>query len=408
LAKLSALHPELRELVIRDMPAMKDLKHIAAAPSHRQKSALKAQYAVQGDRVNWHIIALACRGASIPKNRAIFDADTSGLAFMEDLFAQPGADDQFYTQDIPGFMRAQRAALDQMVADGKQKGERIIAAEWTGTGIRLPAGYARVFPDMASGRRFIRFVAICEDGPDIGKLVEVMAEPPAQIARPTASRGAPAPAAASVVAETRAGPGDDIERRPMTARGSQIIANAKTGALREHLRKHGGNLSEELLGACLVVALAADNVTVNADGTSYARTDFSDLAARLVGPGGDIAVDGVPVNEIMAEALARILVVTSPVTNRGSGKAAEWIGCALDAGMALPRFDTAEFLATLAKRELAIVAAGAGIDPPDKVTEMRDALVGKAPDFRPTTFGAPGPQPERAPQRLRQAEDALA
>jgi ParB/RepB/Spo0J family partition protein len=418
--RLAALHPEVRARMTLDMPKLAHLKVIAAAPHDRQLLGLKAQYVDQGDTTNWAIVANACRDSTIPRGRAIFDVDTAGVPFQEDLFAEPGGEDQFVTADIAGFMAAQRAALAERVAKAKQKNERIVLLEWSRSGLTLPRGYTRRF-DSAPARMLkgntgpTRFVAVSEAVYDLGKVVEVIADPPARLmgAAPAVNAGdAAMPRAAAL--DSLSAPGQraaveddpEIEHPSITNRGRQIIAAAKTTALRTHLRRHGRNASVELLGACLVAALAADNVRI-ADDSRYSAVDFNDLAARLIDPAGRMEIEDAPIAEILAEALARMLCVTDPVTDHGSGRPAEWIGNALEADMALPRFDTADFFRTLLKPELVQIAATADIAVPNKVTALREALAGNAPDYRPATFGAPGPRPNPA-QPQRQEVDVVA
>ena len=418
--RLAALHPKIRQMVIADMPSTYHLKAIAAASHARQIEGLKAQYAVQGDRVNWNIIANACRDATIPRGRAIFDLGSTTIAFTEDLFAQPGADDQFVTRDVAGFMAAQRAALADAVAAHKQRNERVVLADWFRGSVALPRGYTPRFTPARGGSPKgpagpTKFMAIVESGDDIGKVVEVLADPPAPLPHRMETPGreetdAQEPPHAVPLEADRQDPLEEfgIERPPITNRGRQIIAATKTAALREHIRRHGGNLSAELLGACLVLALAGDNVRISDETSKWAVVSFGDLAMRLVDPAGRLDIDAVAIGPILAEALARMLTVTDPVTLAGSGLPPEWIGNALQADMALPRYDTAEFLGTLAKPELLKIAADLDIAVPDKVTALREALVGKAPGYHPTTFGAPGPRPRELQVQHRPVEESVA
>lgn len=422
--QLAGLHPDLLNLAVLNMPSAWQLKTIVNATPEQQAAALKAPHAMSAGNVNWVPITAACRQTRIPRGRALFDTEASGIPFEEDMFAEPGADDQFTTGEVGRFMAAQKVAL---IDHARRLPRPTVMVEWKKGGIAVPAGYVRRWsppPDrLPKGEtRPTRFVTICEDGPEIGKLIEVFADPPAPLARPV--KDAPTAASPSIhanhapigryddaSADTDAATGPDresededattLERSPVTNRGRQIIATEKTRALRSHLRRHGANLSAELLGACLVLAIGADNVRVRGE-SKWRQVEFADLTARLVDPAGRLDIENPSVGAIMAEALARLLVITDPVTGSGSGLAAEWIGCALEADMALSRFDTPEFLATLSKDELVYMAGALDIAAPSKASALREVLAGEAANYRPATFGAPGPRLSTAMQ----ADDA--
>jgi len=83
------------------------------------------------------------------------------------------------------------------------------------------------------------------------------------------------------------------------------------------------------------------------------------------------------------------------VLSDASGPAAEWIGAAIGAGLALGRFDTADFLAQVGGDELRRAAAAAGEKATGSVKSLRERLVGKLPDWRPdaAVFGAAADAP---------------
>jgi ParB family chromosome partitioning protein len=410
--RLGELHPKLLDLAVKLMPTDWQLKKIATASRDQQAKALTVQFAVRGDLVDWNVIASACKQTRIPRAWALFDVAASGILFEEDLFAEPGADDQFTTSEIGAFMAAQKAALAADVVARRKRNERVAAVEWRRDGIVVPNGWTRRHgppagvPKGPTGQT--RFVAIAEGGDHIGKVVEVDAVPPVPFARApkAAALTVPRPGGDAVAAAEDSETDTEIDRPALTKRGRQIIAASKTQALREHLLAYGANLPLELLGACLVVALAGDNVFISGD-TRWRRVGFTELLPRLIDPTGRLQLEDAPIAGILAEALAIMLTVTDPVTGLGSGLPAEWIGNALGAGMKLPRFDTAEFLATVSKPELLAIARDVDIAVPDKVSALRERLCGNAPHFRPTTFGAPGPVPEREERQKRPAEETV-
>jgi ParB/RepB/Spo0J family partition protein len=416
---LAGLHPQVLALAERVMPDTKDLATIAAAPLEQQAAALRVPHAVIKRDVNWFAIARACRTDSIPRGRAIFDTEKAAVTWIEDLFAQPGSPEQFVTHDLPGFMAAQRTALETRVAAARRRGERMTAAEWGSREIALPRGWTRSYLDhkrpLKDPAGPCRFVAI-DTATTLGAVVEAIASPPPSLRRPDAPREARRPAQTARTAALVSSPGatvqapesedEDPQRPGVTQRGAQIIAAAKTKALRDRLRGPGCPRSPELLAAAAVLALGAKNVDVHVR-SRFDRAKLDDLALLLVDPAGGLTPPD-EMADLLAEILARMLVVTDPVTMHGSGPVAEWIGNAIGADAALPRFDTEEFLATLSAGELRRLAREIDVSMPKLVRDLRKALVGKAPDWRPTTFGAPGPQPSDPERGSPQFEEEFA
>lgn len=412
--RLAQLHPDLLALAEREMPEAGELKAIAAAPPERQAEALKVRHAIVGDTVNWHLIAHACRQVSIAQGLAIFDVARSGVVFEEDWFAEPGSPEQFITHDIAGFLKAQRAALEERVAAATKRGERLRIAEFGRTGLVLPKGWIPRY-DMGSRPLKkpdgpVRFAAISEREWELGKMVEQVADPPRTPGYVAAAAAAPLrtqrAARSPQAAEPAQEPAEDLQRPPITKMGQEMIAAAKTEALAQRIRSHVPELPGLTIVALLVLAFAADNVKVHSG--RFTLDGFSDIPPRLVDAAGRISLDDAEVRELAADVLARTLLVTNPVTLHGSGDAAEWIGDFLRASAALPRFDTAEFLAQLSSDELRKIARSAEISVPKKVGELRTALTGHAPAFRPTTFGAPGPKPKAQHRAHRVEEEPVA
>lgn len=425
---LASLHPRILELAEAEMPAPHDLAAIAAATHERQEAALKVPHAVMKRDVNWHIIARACRTESIPRGRAIFDVKLEGAVhWIEDFFAEPGSPEQFVTYNVAAFMAAQQAALAARVDLHRKRGDRMTLVECGRQDIVLPRGWTRTYMDH--GRKPLRkpdglcmFVAVSNREHDMGAIIEVVASPPPSLRRPDVpapAAGRPGRAAAAatpdvsspdVAAAEPQDEADEIERPAITQKGLSMIAAAKQQALRDHLLGARFDLAPATLVACLLLALTADNVTCAVE-SKWSREDLRDIARRLVRPDGqlDLPEDDESVAqflaELTAEALARVLTIAASHDPRpGSGDAAEWIGVAIGADVALPRFDTEEFLATLSADELRSLARTADVSVPKLVRELRAALVGKLPGWRPTSFGAPGPKPERQERRRCAAE----
>ena len=448
MALLATLHPAIEALIQAEMPSTKALAAIAAASLEQQAAAVKAPYAAPAGQPNWTVIANACRRTAIPRGFAVFDVDKAGVVFQEDLFAEPGAPDQFVTHDIAAFMAAQTAALERRVEAAHLRGERVELVGWQPHGIKMPPGlavcpgYQSTEPPTGDSDRVL-LLAISQSPANFGAVMEVIAlhdeataaprgraskgargvpapEAPIDPApRAMALRGAsgplqhdrnaalraftsaPSPALAAAAARARH-PGDPematgpvIDPKTLTKRGRIIAASAKTAALREHLRHPpGAHEGPWLLARCLLLALAADNVQVYA--SKYTPTSFRDLTEHLVDAAGNLTeISTADVLDLLGEALARMLMFTSPPTDFGSGAVAEYIAHALD--VAPPRLDTGDFLGTLGGDQLRAVSRAS--DPtrsmPVTVAALRKQLAGKLPHWRPAVFGARGPKPAR-------------
>ena len=419
MALLAMLHPDVTMLIQTRMPKPAELGAIALASPVRQATALKAPYAVMEGIPNWLVIGRACRASAIPRSFAIFDTETAGVVFEEDLFAEPGAPDQFVTRDTAGFLAAQITALAARVKAGRGDGQRIQAVGWKSADIVIPPGWTRRWtdppktPPMGDIGPFM-LMAVSQGQVNLGKIIEVLADPPNDVTAPPAKssrgkaapapepdiplrrepeRGMPLPGVNSPAKGADPEPGLAIDPETLTKQGQTIMAAAKTAALREHLRNPpGAHESLSLLTRCLLVALSGDNVHIN-DGP-YNQAPLRDLALLLVDPEGNlIDLTGAQVLDLLGEALARMLVITDPATFHGSGAAAEFIAKALD--VPPPRLDTPEFLATLRGAELrqACRAHAPGRSMPTTIAALREQLAGALPDWRPAVFGASGPQP---------------
>ena len=424
MALLAMLHPDVEALIQTDMPNRSALGAIALASPEQQAAALKVPYAAPDGQPNWVVIANACRRSSIPRGFAIFDVDTAAVAFEEDLFAEPGAPNQFVTRDTAGFLAAQTAALQKRVTDGRADGHRIQLAGWQAQDIKVPSGWTRRWteppktpPTGDTGQ--VLLVAISHAPHNFGAIVEALADPPRgtpleapqahagnppRQSAPQARRGIEALTTGTAKAATSGraiatGPDPVIDPEALSKRGQTIIAEAKTAALRDHLRHPPGAYEGlSLLTRCLLLALAGDNVDVR--GSKYQSAELGHLVPLLVDPAGDlIELSDAAVLDLLGEVLARMLAITDQATDFGSGLVAEYIGHALD--VPAPRLDTAEFLATLHGEELRKVSQAhlRGSVVHTTVVALRNYLVGKLPNWRPAVFGAPGPASKPAPRR---------
>lgn len=450
LDRLGRLDASILKLIEEDgeLPPWTHLGHIASAPQDVQAKAARAKDAVmvwksggvEHRDIKWHEIARRCTkaGTRISRITAIFDVATAGVAFDQDIFAEPGSRDEWTTADVPGFMAAQKAALEAEAAariKGKQQAA-IVEYSASGGGMKLPPRTYDLTRGDPSKPKKGEIVLMClrSDGSVMRETaIDVKAARAAADKRRAEeekkARGKTKPAAAPVPREAEtddpsgilAGDEDEGEPAaslvadisPVTKAGRDTIAAAKTLALRDTLR---APLTPPIpapfrdLCAMLVLALHAGNVEVRGYRGAYQREAGADLVAQIVNPAGQIDLpDDVTLATIARETLARILFVGLPsrpgmMGNPDSGPVAEWIGAALRADTALPRFDAETFLATVNATELRPLALSLTIKPNKPMGDLRRDIAGKAKDWRPpgATFGAPGPKPPEKPATIRE------
>ena len=406
LDKLGRMHPDvLAAIEQHGMPDDVELAHIAAAPQDVQASAIKK---LKGD--NWWPVAAACNDTAIPLSRAIFDPATAGVPFEEDLFAEPGSDEQFTTHDVAGFLAAQKAALEARVA--KSKGKQVLATCNPKSGeVALPKGWQQVWWDgrgkLPSGA--VKIVAVKPSGYRLGEVVEIAAKPPG--AAPTApTRDAPEADDEDTTdedadePETPRTPAAPAPKPRLTHAGRELLAELRTDALRAALRDRPATPETTL--AVLLLSLAANNVVVSGErGSRYSRTSFDDIAAAVF-----VALDqaeheqGPRLDRLATEAAARILVCAGVKAGNGSGDAAEWVGALIGAGAALPRLDREDLLGAMSRELLEEIAAAQQVKP-GKVAEMRRHLAGNAPRMTlpEARFHAAPPELEDQPACQRNA-----
>lgn len=447
LDKLGRLHPDMLRLMEQHgLPPERTLAAITTAPhdiQHRaatDKRIMRISAMTQQPEVNWHEVYLLCQRTRFPRAAAIFDVETAGLHWDQDWFAQPGSAEEWTAGDAPGFLKAQRAALEAEAAASKGRlvvveeskthpGDPVLPKGWrqSYTSPDKPKRGETVFATISS--RTGAVVRITATNPAADKAKQKEAEQKAK-AKEKAKGKAPAAEAASAIPsavgtiETPIGgttdpndpdehdtpelgdtshPGAAPAKPPMTKEGQKLLAGYKTAALRARLRDRTQPISNDILVPLLVLALHADNVSImnyeRADDRDIDRWSGTDLARRLVTPAGQLQFDGAELPHIAAEALARVLSFSEPdggSYNKRSGPVAEWIAAAIDAQAHMPRLDTAEFLATLAADKLKNAAVVANVKFTTATAAKRD-LPGKLPSWRPdyTHFGAPGPKPAK-------------
>jgi ParB/RepB/Spo0J family partition protein len=382
LSLLGQLHPDILEQIrIHGRPSDYQLAAVARAPAKVQAAALKAKACWRGKgkaaELSWHDLVLACERQRIPLSRAIFKPADHGVTFEEDLFAEPGSDDQFTTTDAKGFMKAQEAALAAEAAASKGK---VQVADWS-PGQNQPA-IPKGWEPYSFGPKpkgLVTFKAIVPSGYDIGAVRQRQAAPKP---KPEAKNAAPSGAAGSAPAQEDTQPSSS--RGPVTQKGLEMLAEFKTQAIRSALRNRAEEMPESELLELLLLALCGNNVQVTGESRSphgyRLSTDFEDLASALLDEAGaQRELEKGLLRRLAAEAIARIVVVGPVKSGTSSGIAADWIGRRLDPQDEMPRLDTQDFLATLSHEALRQAAFRRGLPSTGSAKAIRDQLAGSSP-----------------------------
>lgn len=424
LERLGRLHPDLLAELARDevenpeqLPDWRTLGIIAAASPDAQMEAARA--CGFPDDFYWDDIsgALRMQRRAIPRDWAIFPHDQ--VHWQEDFFAQPDSPSRFTAAEPAAFLAAQQAALAALAS--KSKGRLEVVEPASAIGKLLTAGhlystrgwridaYGNDLPtklEKGDGRTV--YALVQPDGHQTGRVRWAIAVEQLGGADP-APPAAPAFQAPTAHDPDLEDPQDEYEddgdpgdtghpaaakepepELPLTKHGQALLADARTQALRAALRDPATRYSTDDLLALLLVALSAKTVTVKTSHHTYASSaDMRDLAAKLLSPEGTLRHDepGLNLEHLAREALARMLSFPKPEDQRhGYAYESDPIATAIaritEADTHLPRLDTEAFLATVSGAELKAYAKAQGLKL-SKVSAIREALAGTAPDFRP-------------------------
>lgn len=401
LRKLAAIDKALlNHMRVIGLPDGHWLATIAMAPLDVQRSAFKA--AGGKAATSWYRVASGCEVKRVSRAIAIFDVATSNVVFEEDLFADPDTDKElrFETTDIAGFLAAQKAAVQARIDASHGH------MEW-GNPEACPKGWVRLF-NVDLPKRWKKddprraVVQVSEDSDDFGEFAYVIIEP-IPVKEPRSRRTADRQ-------ETVDADGDDRsavapspfkkQRDPISKVGRKMIAEAQKAAVMAALK--AGRLTPDVLLAALVLALAGRNVAVTHDPDApYRRASFDDLAAIVVGPDGTLSATAGELQEVVVEALDRLLVFRRPDSGVSSGPVAEWIGRMIGAAAYMDRFDNPDFLGTVGSTLLAdTVKTELNEKPRTGLAALRQQVCDRAPDWRPpgASFSVPGelvaPEPD--------------
>ena len=278
-----------------------------------------------------------------------------GIVWTEDLFA-PADEDSRYTTDVDAFLGAQLAWLE---ANIPKNGEIVQVDEYGAA--RLPKGATRVWGGKPGKKDR---VALSVD-PRNGAVSEVYFTPPAPAAK---------------ASKTGAGAGDDapaaeLKVRPdITQKGREMIGEMRTEALVKALGREG--LTSETLIGLLVLALAADNVSIRTHEYAPIQSIVS-----VIAEGGKLTSDTALIHTTAIKVLQTVLNCRLAY-GVGSGLAARIAGEAIGADADLPHMGTEECLACLSRAALEAEASRHRVLPRGRVKDTRAALIEQVRETR--------------------------
>jgi ParB family chromosome partitioning protein len=379
---LGNMAPELLDAIgTGSLPEHRDLRLIAMAPHDVQVNAL-SRVAVRDSagRINWRMVADGCTIRRIPQSRAIFDP--AAIAWDEDLFAEPDEATRFTTTDVAEFLSLQRAALAAQSA--KSKG-RIEVVPYDDNS-KLPKGWQLIYDDMPKRWR--------KD--DVRKAFAMLTEEGFRIGQVTYTMAAPIVAPVRRVGES----GTDVAKsaRPPIAKATQsYLASVKKKAVTTRLTEIAPTASPPTMLKALLLLFTCQNVVAN----GLAGSRFSSIAHHLVDPDGQAReVSDRELCEMAAWMIDNTIEFDHPNRPIGSasGVGAEWLATMLEAEM--PRTDTPDILRGIVGAKLIEIAEQHGVSAAGTIGTLRKRLAGALPDWRATTFGAPGPKAGTTPDDL--------
>ena len=356
---LGSIHPAMLEHMGRgDMPEERYLRTIAAAPLSEQAAVWAKQKPKTGQTASWYAIANSLAKRQMFARDAKFgekEQAAFGIVWTEDLFA-PADEDSRYTIDVDAFVGAQLAWLEANVP----KNGEIVQVDDYGAA-KLPKGATRVWGGKP-GRHDRVGLSVA---PRNGAVSEVYFTPPAAAVKASktgagASEDAPA-------AEPRTRP--DI-----TQKGREMIGEMRTEALVKALGREG--LTSETLIGLLVLALAADNVSIRTH--EYAPIQ---PIVGVIAEGGKLSSDTALIQTTAIKVLQTVLNCRLAY-GVGSGLAARIAGEAIGADADMPHMGTEEFLACLSRGALEAEAGRHRVLPRGRVKDTRAALVEQVREIR--------------------------
>ncbi|HKN30790.1 MAG TPA: plasmid partitioning protein, partial [Roseiarcus sp.] len=332
------------------------LRTIASAPLSEQAAVWTKQKPKKGQTAAWYAIANSLMKRQMFAREAKFgekEEAAFGVVWTEDLFA-PADEDSRYTTDVDAFLGAQLAWLEANVP----KNGEIVQIDDYGAA-RLPKGATRVWGGKPGKKDRIGLSV----DPRNGAVSEVYFTPPAPAAKASKTgAGDDAPAA------------EPRTRPDITQKGREMIGEMRTEALVKALGREG--LASETLIGLLVLALAADNVSIRTHEYAPIQSIVS-----VIAEGGKLTSDTALIHTTAIKVLQTMLSCRLAY-GVGSGLTARIAGDAIGADADMPHMGTEEFLACLSRGALEAEASRHRVLPRGRVKDTRAALVQQVRETR--------------------------
>ena len=356
---LAKIHPPMLEQIAKgDMPSERELRIIANAGLAEQAAVWKKYRPKKGETLFWWQIAAPLQKRTMLAKDARFDDELAkelGIVWSEDLFA-PADEDSRYTTDVEGFLAAQREWITRNLPPNGE----LLEPDQYGQ-VKLPPKAQRVWDKSRKSDRIGYWLN--EQNGRVETIAFRMPEAPPKT-KAAAKRNNPGTGQASATSSTRP---------PITRKGIELIGAMRTAALHEAL--HEAPLDDHALIGLLVLALAADNVSVmRPDHAERFRNECDRKAiAHGLTAGGAVTTDP----ETLRAAARRMLasVLSCEVNASSSGLAARHAGIVGGADEYLPTMASEEFLSCLSKPAITTAARESGIVPGARAKDTRASMI---------------------------------
>ncbi|WP_194299169.1 ParB N-terminal domain-containing protein [Acetobacter sicerae] len=380
LALLSKMHgPIIAAIDAGIGPSHQERNAIARTPVERQRDVWSEIWAESGDGeadpadylmtaedfeyFDWSDFVRALDQTELYARNFAFDETTAkeaGVVWEEDLFAQGGEDNRYCTS-YPAMFKAQTLWAQKELPEGG----RLVSANEYGNasvpeGFRSVGNWETAFEgdtpiswvradtlEIKSGH--MRFVpARADDGDPTGAL-DVTTVPVSNAPK---------------------------ERADISGTGLKLIGEVRTQALREALTAAREDVDPWDLVGAFVLALSANNVTIQGDHTydPYGGGSARDRAVGRVFPEGVLVRDPATLRGAAVDVLSSFMNCDVSM-HSGSGMPAQLLGVLFGADAHMPNMAFEEFLKTYSKPGITKVMKAEGLEEKPTGKAMREALL---------------------------------
>lgn len=350
----SVLPAMLDQMAKGDMPKEQQLRTIAAAPIADQAEVWKKHKPSKASpQADWWRIAQALTKTRLYAKHASFGDDLAqayGIEWEDDLFVQEDEDGRF-TTNVEAYLGAQQ---EWMTTNLPKRGLVVERNTW-GQPV-LPPKAERVYGKPSKSDRTAMFL-------DNDGVVQTVHFRMPEDKKKAKGKGG--------------GESDGIvtpkPRPDVTRKGFAMIGDFRTDALHDALAR--APIEDDTLTALLVLAFAAQNVTVDSGNGSayYGKSRLARHGAKLFDEDGNLVFDKDTLRVAARSILIEVLSCRDNRTN--SGIVSRVAGNEIGADNFLANMGTEDFLLCLSRTALEAACKENAVPPRNKVRETRAALV---------------------------------